>query len=57
MFATGELADIYKTDFLLSKEHNITLSEIDNMIPYERLIYIHIVMEYLEKKKKAMKQI
>jgi hypothetical protein len=56
MFATGELADIYKTDFLLAKDHNLTLSEINDMIPFERQIYISIVLDYLEKKKKALKQ-
>lgn len=56
MFATGELADIYKTDFLLAKDHNLTLSEINDMIPFERQIYINIVLDYLEKKKKALKQ-
>lgn len=56
MFANGELADMYRTDFLLAKEHNITLSEINDMLPYERLIYIGIIIDYLEKKQKAMSQ-
>ena len=56
MFAKGELADIYKTDFLLAKEHNITLSEINEMVPFERLIYIGIIIDYLDKKQKAMRQ-
>ena len=56
MFAEGELADIYKTDFLLAKEHNITLSEINDMVPFERQVYVSIVLDYLEKKKKALKQ-
>lgn len=55
MFAPGELADHYRTDFLLAKEHNITLSEIGDMIPFERKIYIGIILDYLEKKKKAIK--
>ena len=56
MFVNGELTDIYRTDFLLAKEHNITLSEINDMIPFERLIYIGIIIDYLEKKQKAMRQ-
>jgi|PlaIllAssembly_1097288.scaffolds.fasta_scaffold00009_16 hypothetical protein len=56
MFANGELADIYRTDFLLAKEHNITLSEINDMVPFERMIYIGIIIDYLEKKQKAMRQ-
>lgn len=56
MFAKGELADQYRTDFLLVKEHNISLTEINEMIPFERSIYIGIVMDYIEKKQKAMRQ-
>lgn len=56
MFATGELADMYKTDFLLAKEHNLTLSEINDMMPFERQIYIGIIIDYLDKKQKAMRQ-
>lgn len=54
MSANGELADFYRTNFMLAKEHNISLSEIDNMIPFERTIYIGILLDYLEKKKKAL---
>ncbi len=55
MFAPGELADIYRTDFLLAKEHNMSLTEINDMQPFERRIYIAIVIDYLEKKKRAVK--
>lgn len=55
MFAPGELADLYRTDFLLAKEHNISLTEINGMQPFERKIYIAIVIDYLEKKKKTVK--
>lgn len=53
MFVNGELTDFYKTNFLLAKEHNIRLSEIDNMIPFERMVYVGIVLDYLDKKQKA----
>lgn len=56
MFVEGELTDIYKTNFILAKEHGISLSEIGEMIPFERKVYISIVMEYLDKKAQALKQ-
>lgn len=56
MFVEGELTDVYKTNFILAKEHGISLSEIDEMIPFERKIFISIVMDYLEKKAQALKQ-
>lgn len=56
MFVKGELADIYKANFLLAKEHNISLSEINDMIPFERTVYVGIVLDYLDKKQKAMQR-
>jgi len=56
MFVNGELADFYKTNFLLAKEHNISLSEINDMIPFERTVYIGILLDYLDKKQKAMQR-
>lgn len=56
MFVKGELADFYKTNFLLAKEHNISLSEINDMIPFERTVYIGILLDYLDKKQKAMQR-
>jgi hypothetical protein len=55
MFAKGELADIYRTDFLLAKEHNISLTEINEMQPFERKIMVAIIIDYLEKKQRAVK--
>ena len=55
MFAPGELANIYRTDFLLVKEHHFNLTEIDHLQPFERKIYVAIVIDYLEKKQKALK--
>ena len=54
MFASGELADMYRTNFLLAKDYNISIEEIEKMIPFERVVYVGIVLDYLEKKKKAM---
>ena len=57
MFASGELADMYRTNFLLAKDYNISIEEIEGMIPFERVVYVGIVLDYLEKKKKAMQNI
>ena len=54
MIANGELIDTFKTDFILVKEHGFSLSEINEMPPYERQIYISLVTQYLEKKQQQM---
>jgi hypothetical protein len=51
MSAKGELADMFKTDFLLMSEHNISLSDINNMLPFERKIFISIIIEHLNRNK------
>ena len=53
MVSDGELIDLYKTNFLIAKNHGIPITEIENMIPYEREIYIMIILDYLEREKRA----
>jgi hypothetical protein len=42
----------YKTNFALMQYHNYSLAEIENMIPFEREIYIALLMQYLEEEKR-----
>jgi len=50
MFVSGELTDMYRTNFIIAKEHGISLSELDEMVPFERKIYISLIFDYLDKK-------
>ena len=52
MVDNNELIEMYRTDFLLQKKHGYTLSELDNMMIYEREINIEIVIEQIEKESK-----
>ena len=52
MFVNDELMDYLQTNFLLINEHNFSLSEIENMLPYERQIYIMLLLAHLDKKAK-----
>lgn len=52
MVGDGELLDLMKSNFLLMNEHGFTLTEIEDMTPYEREIYILLLLDHLEKKKK-----
>lgn len=56
MIGNGELVDLMKSNFLLMNEHRFSLSEIEEMIPYEREIYIMLLLDHLERKKKNAKQ-
>ena len=45
------LANFYKMNFSLMQYHHYSLADIENMIPFEREIYIAMLVEYLEEQK------
>jgi hypothetical protein len=42
------LTNHYRTNFALMQHHKYSLTELDNMIPFERKAYIAMLMQYLE---------
>jgi hypothetical protein len=44
------MMNFYKTNFLMMQIHKYSLTEIENMMPWEREIYISMLLQYLEKK-------
>lgn len=46
----------YKTNFALMQYHKYSLTELDNMIPWEREAYLTLLHQYLEKVKEEQKQ-
>ncbi len=50
------LANILQTNFIMLKEHNFSLTEIENMIPWERQIYIGLLINYVKEQKERMDQ-
>ena len=50
------LVNYYKTNFLLMQEHKYSLAEIENMLPWEREIYIAMLVDYIEKENERIKQ-
>ena len=50
------LVNYYKTNFLLMQEHKYSLTEIENMLPWEREIYIGMLVDYIEKENERIKQ-
>jgi len=50
------LENFYKTNFLLMQEHQYSLTELENMMPWEREIYIAMLIEHLQKKTDKLKE-
>ena len=42
----------YKINFILNQDFHMSLTELDNMLPYEREIYIYMIMNRIEEEKK-----
>jgi len=40
----------------MMQHHNYSLTELENMIPWEREIYIGLLMKYLEEEKKRIEE-
>ncbi len=43
------LVNHYKTNFAMMQHHKYSLTELDNMVPWEREIYISLLKEHIEK--------
>jgi hypothetical protein len=52
------LEGYYKTNFALMQYHKYSLSEVENLIPWEREVYIALLKQYLqEQEAKRQKEI
>jgi hypothetical protein len=43
-----DLASYYKTNFALVQHHRWSLTELENLIPWEREVYITLLQQYIE---------
>jgi hypothetical protein len=48
MLGYDKLMNFYKTNFALIQHHKYSLSDIENMLPWERMIYINLLKGYLK---------
>ena len=46
--AHEDLESYYKTNFALMQHHKYSLTELENMIPWEREIYVSLLQQYVE---------
>ena len=42
------LENMYKTNFALMQHHKYSLTELENMMPWERDIYLTLLKNYIE---------
>ena len=46
--AHESLESYFKTNFALIQHHKYSLTELENMIPWEREIYVTLLYQYIE---------
>jgi hypothetical protein len=49
------LQNYFKTNFLLMQEHKYSLTEVENWMPWERQVYIAMLIEHLKNKAEKAK--
>jgi len=52
----NNLANMYQLNFALMHHHKYSLTELENLIPFERDIYVTLLKQYLEEQEERAKQ-
>lgn len=50
------ITQYYTTNFQLMQHHKYSLSELENMLPWERDIYVNLLVQHLKDENEKMKQ-
>ena len=54
--AHTDLESYYKVNFALVQHHKYSLTEVENMIPWEREVYITLLKQHIEEEKLKQQQ-
>ena len=50
------LYNYYKTNFGMMQHHDYSLTELENMMPWEREIYVGLLMEYIKEENERIEK-
>ncbi|NBP55026.1 hypothetical protein EBU71_00510 [bacterium] len=56
MLSHESLVNHYKTNFALMQYHKYSLTELENQIPFEREIYVEMLIKHLQEEKQKAEQ-
>jgi hypothetical protein len=54
--AHEDIESYYKVNFALMQHHKYSLTELENMIPWEREIYLSLLKQYVEEENLKQQQ-
>jgi hypothetical protein len=46
----------FETNFTLMQNHNYSLSDLENMMPWEREVYVALLVNYMKEKEQQMRE-
>ena len=49
------LENYYKTNFALMQHHKYSLTELENMIPWERDVYVKLLIAHIQEEERRQK--
>ena len=56
MMSHTSLEMYYKTNFALMQYHKYSLSDLENMMPWEREVYVTLLQQYIEEENLKQQQ-
>ena len=56
MLSHDSVTNYYKTNFGLMQHHKYSLTELENMIPFEREIYVGLLSEYIKQENERIEK-
>jgi len=54
--AHDDLESYFKVNFALMQHHKYSLTELENMIPWEREVYLTLLQQYIEEENLKQRQ-
>jgi hypothetical protein len=55
-FRHDSLTNHYQTNFALMQHHKYSLSDIESLVPWEKSLYVTMLMRYIEEENEKIKQ-
>lgn len=55
MLIHTDLAHYYYNNFVMVQHSNITMTELENMVPFEKYLFLDMLIDEMEKKQEAQK--
>ena len=55
-FRHDSLSNHYQTNFALMQHHKYSLSDIESLVPWEKSLYVSMLMRYIEEENEKIKQ-